>query len=253
MIDLTVLILTFNESENIARTLGALNWAARVIVLDSLSTDDTCHTVRSFGNVELKERRFDTHGSQWNAGLDLISTGWVLTLDADYIVTTKLADEIRALNPAVEIAGYSAAFRYILFGQPLRTSIYPPRVVLFRKEQARFFDEGHTQQLRLEGRVEPLQNAIWHDDRKSLNRWVASQNNYSVVEVRHLCSVEVQLLNKQDKLRKMIWVAPLIMPIYLLLGRGLILDGWRGWYYVFQRTIAEMLLSLRLLERRLTR
>ena len=40
------------------------------------------------------------------------------------------------------------------------------------------------------------------------------------------------------------------MFLYLLFGRGLILDGWPGWYYVFQRTIAEMLLSLRLLTER---
>ena len=40
------------------------------------------------------------------------------------------------------------------------------------------------------------------------------------------------------------------MFLYLLFGRGLILEGWHGWYYVGQRTIAEMLLSLRLLTER---
>ncbi|MBA3351792.1 MAG: glycosyltransferase family 2 protein, partial [Blastocatellia bacterium] len=36
----------------------------------------------------------------------------------------------------------------------------------------------------------------------------------------------------------------------LLFVRGLILAGWPGWYYVMQRTLAEMLLSLRLLTER---
>jgi len=36
-----------------------------------------------------------------------------------------------------------------------------------------------------------------------------------------------------------------------LLARGLIFDGWNGWYYSFQRTVAEMMLSLRLLEAKL--
>jgi hypothetical protein len=40
------------------------------------------------------------------------------------------------------------------------------------------------------------------------------------------------------------------MFLYLLFNRGLILDGWRGWYYVCQRTIAEMMLSLRLVTER---
>ena len=47
-----------------------------------------------------------------------------------------------------------------------------------------------------------------------------------------------------------IFFAPPAMFLYLLPGRGLILDGWPGWYYVMQRTIAEMLLSLRLLTER---
>ncbi len=41
------------------------------------------------------------------------------------------------------------------------------------------------------------------------------------------------------------------MFLYLLFGRGLILDGWRGWFYVAQRVIAELLLSLRLCEEKL--
>jgi hypothetical protein len=43
------------------------------------------------------------------------------------------------------------------------------------------------------------------------------------------------------------------MPIYLLLVRGLIFDGWNGWYYTLKRTIAEMMLALRLLEAKLRR
>jgi len=41
------------------------------------------------------------------------------------------------------------------------------------------------------------------------------------------------------------------MPFYLLLVRGLVFDGWSGWYYAFQRTIAELMLAVRLLEARL--
>jgi len=38
---------------------------------------------------------------------------------------------------------------------------------------------------------------------------------------------------------------------YSLLFKGLIFDGWRGWIYVCQRTIAELILSLRLAQSRL--
>ena len=58
-------------------------------------------------------------------------------------------------------------------------------------------------------------------------------------------------LNRVDKMRKWLIIVPLAMPIYLLIVRGLIFDGWNGWYYAFQRTVAEMMLSLRLLEAKL--
>ena len=58
-------------------------------------------------------------------------------------------------------------------------------------------------------------------------------------------------LSRVDKMRKLLIVVPLAMPIYLLLVRGLIFDGWNGWYYAFQRTVAEMMLAIRLLEAKL--
>ena len=60
-------------------------------------------------------------------------------------------------------------------------------------------------------------------------------------------------LRFQDRLRRKIVFAPWLVFFYMLFGKGLILDGWPGCYYVLQRTIAEMILSLRLLEQKLKR
>ncbi len=67
---------------------------------------------------------------------------------------------------------------------------------------------------------------------------------------RRINSSREKKLSFQDRLRLKIFFAAPAMFLYLLFGRGLILDGWPGWYYVMQRTIAEMLLSLRLLTER---
>ena len=58
-------------------------------------------------------------------------------------------------------------------------------------------------------------------------------------------------LSWPDRVRQWIIVAPALVFFYTLLGKGLILDGWPGWFYVFQRTVAEMILSLRLIEEKL--
>ena len=112
--------------------------------------------------------------------------------------------------------------------------------------------EGHTQQLRVKGKLAKFKGKIWHDDRKPLSRWFQSQERYAELEAKYLLGEKSERLSRLDRLRRnWIIVAPLIMPIYLLLIRGLIFDGWNGWYYTFQRTTAEMMLSLRLLEHKL--
>jgi glycosyltransferase involved in cell wall biosynthesis len=254
MLDFTALILTLNEEENIARCLGALSWASEVLVVDSGSTDDTLAIAKSVKpNVQIKLRAFDTHAAQWNFGLDQVRTAWVLALDADYRLTDEMAREILQLEPTDETTGYEAEFVYCVGGKPLRVSLYPPHTVLFRKEQSRYVDEGHTQVLRLSGKIDRLSSRIFHDDRKSMGRWIRSQEKYSKIEARHLLSTATEQLNWADRLRKLIFFAPGVVFFYLLVGKGLIFDGWRGWFYVCQRTIAEMLLSLRLITERWAR
>src|SRR5438309_2945182 len=186
MISLTALVLTYNEQENIRRNLEALLWVPKVIVVDSFSNDRTLEIVRSFPNVQVVQRVFDTHANQWNAGLDRIDTEWVLTLDADYVLTAELQEEIKNLEPASDLALYWGEFDYCIFGRPLRASIYPPRVVLFRTKRARYVDEGHIQQLRVKGKLAKFKGKIWHDDRKPLNRWFQSQVRYSEIEATYL-------------------------------------------------------------------
>ena len=251
MINVTPLILTYNERENIGRTLSALRWAAEVVVLDSFSTDRTLEVARaSHPNVRVVQRRFDTHTAQWNFGLEQVQTPWVLSLDADYEVSPELSSEIERLAPSPDVAGYLARFQYRVFGHPLRSTVYPPRVVLFRRDQAHYQDDGHTQLLHMDGLVEPLAGVIHHDDRKPLSRWLQSQDRYMLIEAPHLLTTPAANLSRQDRLRQKAVSAPLAMCFYLLFVRGLILDGWPGWYYVFQRTLAEMLLALRIITER---
>ena len=252
MLSLSALVLTYNEQENIRRNLEALVWVPKVIVVDSFSNDQTLEIARSFPNVQVVQRVFDTYANQRNAGLDRIDTEWVLTLDADYVLTAELQEEIKKLEPASELAVYWAEFDYCIFGRPLRASIYPPRVAIFRTKRARYVDEGHSEQLRVKGKLAKLKGKIWHDDRKPLSRWFQSQDRYSEIEATYLLGAKTEELNRADRIRKK-WLilAPMGMPIYLLLVRGLIFDGWNGWYYAFQRTVAEMMLSLRLLEAKL--
>jgi glycosyltransferase involved in cell wall biosynthesis len=251
--EVTPLVLTFNETPNIERTLSQLTWAKRIVVLDSFSTDATLEIIRKFPQVEIVQRQFDTFATQCNFGLTQIRTPWVLSLDADYFVTDELNQEIASLQPPAGVTGFSARFTYCIYGRSLRASLYPPRIVLYRREAAKYHDEGHGHRVTVSGDVACLHAKIHHDDRKPLHRWLAEQNRYAQREAEHLLCSPKSELKFPDRLRRKIWIAPFVVFFYTLLAKGLILDGWPGWYYVAQRTYAELLLSLYLLEAKLAR
>lgn len=247
---LTVLVLTFNEAANLRRTLERLSWATRVVVVDSFSTDETPQIAREFPNVEVLQRPFDSFAEQCNWGLSQIESDWVLSLDADYLLTDELVEEIQTLDDDLMTDAYAARFRYCIQGIPLRSTLLPPRTVLYRRIAARYHNEGHGHRVEINGKVRQLDGFILHDDRKPLSRWLQSQDSYMKLEAPHLLATPNEQLSVQDRIRKKIFFAPPVMFFYLLFVRGLILDGWRGWYYVAQRTLAELLLSLRLLTER---
>ena len=214
--------------------------------------------------MRLVQRSFDNHSAQWNFGLDQCGTQWVLALDADYVLSDELIHQFEEMGPAgdaeiskqkAEIEGsvvaYEARFRYCIHGRLLRGTLYPPRAVLFLKDKCHYVQDGHTQRLRVVGTTGWLRGVIDHDDRKPLSQWLWAQERYATLEAQKLLGHSDPGLPLQDRIRRKIILAPALVFFYTLLGKGLILDGWPGWYYVFQRTLAEIILSLRLIEQKL--
>jgi glycosyltransferase involved in cell wall biosynthesis len=245
---ITPLILTYNEAPNIGRTLQRLTWANRIVVVDSYSDDETLEILKSFPQVEVYQRKFDTAANQDNYGLDRVTTEWALSLDADYYLTDELIEEIKSLKPQDSINAYWVRFKYCVFGKPLRGTLYPPRKVLYRRDKARYEDDGHTQRVRVEGQTGWLSSYVWHDDRKPLSRWLKSQDRYMLLEVEKLRQTPRERLGSADALRRSKVMAPLAVMFYCLFIQRGILDGWAGWYYTLQRTLAEILLAIRLIE-----
>jgi glycosyltransferase involved in cell wall biosynthesis len=247
---ITPLIISYNEAPNISRTVGKLLWAERIVVIDSGSTDGTVEILQSYPQVEVIYHRFVDFASQCNYGLAQVTSPWVLSLDADYELSDELVRELALLAPAASAAGYRARFVYRVYGRPLRGSLYPPRTILYRKDKARYRQEGHSHHVVLDGDVLPLDGVIYHDDRKPLARWLSSQQRYAREEVEYLLTRRPAALRRADRIRLMGWPAPIGVLFYTLLVEGCLFDGWPGWYYVLQRTTAEMLIALEIIARR---
>ncbi len=249
----TAVVLTWEEEDNLGRTLAMLGGVHRVLVIDSGSRDRTRAVAEGFPSVEFVVRSFDTFEHQWNHALALVETEWVLALDADYVLSPELRVELEALDPPSDVAGYLAGFEYWLWGQRLQGSLYPPKVVLFRKEAGVFEQDGHAYQLRLAGQHGVLTGRVRHDDRKPLERWWKAQWRYSGEEAAKLDGADWGDLSWADRVRRLGFLAPWLVFAYTLLGKGLVFGGVAGWGYVLQRTLAEFVLALRLAERRAAR
>jgi glycosyltransferase involved in cell wall biosynthesis len=251
---ITPLILTYNEAPNIGRTLECLTWARDIVVVDSFSDDETLEIASSFAQVRVFQRAFDSHRNQWEFGLREtgIKTPWILALDADYLVTNEAVAELTRLEPDAATAAYRAKFIYCINGKELHSGIYPPVTALYRHEAASYVQDGHTQRVVVDGRIEDLRVPFLHDDRKPLRRWLQSQTRYAELETQRLMTTDRDTLSLIDRLRLRFLVVPPATLFYCLIVRGGICDGWPGLYYAFQRALAEFMLSLYLLDSRCT-
>ena len=241
---ITPIIATYNEGPNIKRTLEALAWANDILVIDSYSDDDTLDICATFNNVRVIQNRYTGPTDQSNFGLaQEISTDWVLSMDADYVVTPELQKEISELTPNSDIQGFEIGFIYLINGKPLRGSLYPARTALYRHKSAHYERDGHTQRVAIDGLVLSLKEKMHHDDRKPYVRWLASQRKYAYQEAEKLATLRWQTLSWPDRLRY--WgIAPIAVIPYTLIVKGLATSGYPGFEYTWQRFVAELYLQI---------
>jgi glycosyltransferase involved in cell wall biosynthesis len=250
---ITPLIITYDEALNIGRTLGKLLWAERIVVIDSGSTDGTVELLRSYHQVEIIYHSFIDFASQCNFGLAQVTSSWVLSLDADYELSDYLIRELASLAPPASAVGYRARFVQRVHGKPLRGALYPPRTVLHRRADASYRQEGHAHRVVLNGEVLPLRGLIYHDDRKPLARWLTAEQRYAREEAQYLMTSRAEKIALSDRVRLLAWPAPFAVLLYVLFVKRCLLDGWPGWFYAMQRVVAETMLALELMDRRLGR
>ena len=102
-LDLTVVILTKNESMHLDRALENIKeLAKRVLVVDSFSSDDTVVKARKYG-ADVLENKFINYAKQFQWALDHgdITTKWVMRLDADELIEDNLRHELLTQLPSV--------------------------------------------------------------------------------------------------------------------------------------------------------
>lgn len=105
-IQLSAVIITFNEERNIARCIESLLPVAdEIVVVDSFSKDKTKEICLSYG-VTFLEHKFDGHIEQKNWTKDQAKFDFVLSLDADEALDETLQKEILSIKNNCELEAY---------------------------------------------------------------------------------------------------------------------------------------------------
>ena len=128
MLDLTTIILTYNEELHIRRCLeNVFRVAKEVFVIDSFSTDRTCEIAKECGAMVL-QHKYVNQAQQFQWALDNcpISTEWTLRMDADEYLTDELIDELSSKLPSLpnEVTGCVLPLRVVFMGKMLKHGLH---------------------------------------------------------------------------------------------------------------------------------
>ncbi|MCD8150468.1 MAG: glycosyltransferase family 2 protein [Clostridiales bacterium] len=203
MADLTVVILTKNEEQNLRKCVESLRGVVRrVVVVDSGSTDGTVEIAREL-DAEVCFHPFESHSTQFNWALKQVSTTWVMKLDADEELTAELAQEIEEKLDCLpeHVSGVILRRRVYFMGRWLKHGGKYPELLLriFRvghgMSEERMMDE-HL--IVTDGDVVTFAHDFLDDNRKTLEWWVGKHNWYSGREVIDQCAVPESTATVED-------------------------------------------------------
>ena len=269
----SAVVLTFNEESNIGRCLAALAWCDDVVVVDSGSTDRTREICAEHG-ARIVENAFVDFATQRNFALESapLKHDWVLHLDADEEATPAFRDAVLALVPAPDIFGYRVPSRTILFGQWLRRSgMYPAyQVRLGHREQCRFHEHGHGQRETLAPDQLGLLDVPYdhHAFSHGLAKWLVKHVGYARLEADVILRPDASAVSvgaasgdattrRRALKRAANRLPPILRPVarflYLAIGRGGLLDGPAGLCYCLMLSIYEAMIAVFLIEARIAR
>jgi len=178
---LSLVIITLNEEDNIARCIQSVPFADDIVVLDSGSTDKTLEIAKSLG-ARTFNQKFKGYASQKNKATQLAENNWVLCLDADEALSPELNQEIQNIlfKDQPHFEAYSCPRLAHHLGRWIRHGgWYPDRQIrLYNRTKGCW--EGDALHESFKGpKVGQLKGDIFHWSFKNLSHQVTVNNIYS--------------------------------------------------------------------------
>lgn len=181
---LTLLVITGNAAATLARCLNSGRFADEIVVVDSSSTDDTVAIAEEAGARVSITPDFPGYAAQKRRALELATTEWIISLDADEWIEPPLAEEILATiaNPGSN-NGFNIPRWSTFCGRQLRHGDWGADSVLrlYRRESARYSGDQVHERILVPGLIGWLKQPLMHEAVASLDQALIKMNRYSTL------------------------------------------------------------------------
>lgn len=245
MLNISVIILTYNEELHIERCINnAKKFAKNIFIVDSFSNDNTVEIARSMGAIVYQNKWENNYARQFNWALNNIpiTTEWIFRLDADEYLTVELIDELHIQIPIIDqnISGLVFPLNRYFLNKFIKRGIGNMNLLrMFKfgigKCEERWMDEhielssGNTLTINKPFCDHNLNNISW---------WIAKHNGYSIREAIDLLDIELNLFNKKNR-NKLLSIDAANKRLKKIKYSKMPLF-WRSFYYFIYRYIIKL-------------
>lgn len=242
MAKLSVALATFNEEENLARTLSSVkDLTDEIVIYDAESTDKTREIAKSFGAKVIVGKNYPIFHVNKQKAIDACTGDWILQLDADEVVSPELANEIKSVvnqklrskNQAPN--GYWMPRKNYFLGRFLmKGGQYPDYTLrLYRRGKGRLPQKDVHEQAEVTGAVGYFKNALLHYPYKDFATYVKKWGRYN-----NLISTQIEekLANKNSIAKLGYGLGYLLVKpahwLFTTYGRHKgFMDSWQGFTF----------------------
>lgn len=255
ILDLTVIILTYNEELHIRRCLENVKpFAKEIIVVDSFSSDATKLICEELGVKFVEHKWPGNQALQFNWALEnvTVNTEWILRLDADEYLSEELIKEIRTKLPSEpsNIKGIIMGRKVFFLGKLMKRGQTINLLRIFRKgygrSEVRVMDE-HV--ILTEGEAIKFENLFYDHSLIDIDDWTIKHLNYAKRNAAEFLNMKYGLREGDSKKLKgqasikrklrniyldfpLFW-RPFFYFLYRYFVQGSFLDGKEGFLWCF--------------------
>jgi len=232
----SVTVITKNEASQIGDALQSVGWADELIVVDAMSSDDTVARARQYTD-RVVVREWPGYVAQKNYAASIASHDWILSLDADELVTPELSAEITSiLGGAPSYGGYRIPRVTRHLGRWIRTTDWYPdyQLRLYDRRTAEWTGRHVHESVSVRGSVGYLRGELQHYAYRDIADHLETIDRYTTYAARQMHED-----GQRAGILRLAGHPPLaFLRNYLLRGGirdgvpGLIISGMNA-YYVF--------------------